>query len=702
MFIEEFSRRLLYMRLIRFIGLFLLLMPFALVHSVLADDTYDDTPSVQVRVARISFISGEVQIRRSDSDDWEKAARDLPVVEGDQITTGAGARVELQLDSYNYVRLNENSLLTFNTLRDGQIALSLPEGTMSVRVLAFDKDRNSFEIDAPKTTIAIQKAGSYRLDTGDKDSQEIRVTVTQDGSARVYSDESGFNLKNGKTARIYLDGDNVGEPDINTAAVSADEWDSWVLDRDSITATKLSTAYYDKYYDRDVFGAEDLNQYGEWIYTNKYGYVWRPYSNYTSSYDNWSPYRYGSWRWVPPYGWTWQGDEPWGWSTYHYGRWISYNGSWAWTPYGSHRWHHSWWQPALVVITWSGSSICWYPLPYNYYYYDYNDYYGYSGHYWDGGHHNGDHHHNGGGNGNGGWSGGNGGNGGNGGSQNPGNGGGGPPNTLGPGLIKGPKTPPLQPTGPLDPAYTTAVTTVPSDGFGGSKALIKQAPLAIASGAIKPRTPSADPVRLPALGNVKVASDIKPTKQTDVSVRHDDIKMLDMGNSGPVGTVKVGAAVRESGVRLDDTLRKDRVFGGRPPVVEKAPDSSSGNTVKQADNPRDGTVRDTGAVKRDESPQETYTKPRRDDSVRPSGSDNSNDSVRNNNPKPRSEPTYTPRSEPKSEPRSEPRSEPKSQPRSEPKSEPRSEPKPQKSDPPPSKPSQPSTVRDDGNKKGKG
>ena len=723
------------MRLLRLSGLFLLLMPLVFVQAVLADDTYDDTPAVVNRVARISFMSGDVQVRRSDSDEWEKATRDLPLVEGDQIATAPGARVELQLDSYNYVRLAENSLLTFNTLRDGQVALSLPEGTISVRILNFDRERNSFEIDAPQTTVAVQRAGLYRIDTGSKNSEDIRVTVTQEGQARIYSDNSGFTLKNGRTARIYLNGDYAGEPDINTAVRSADEWDSWVLERDAIIAKKLSDAYYDKYYDRDMYGVEDLNQYGDWVYTNRYGYVWRPHRSYTNSYSSWSPYRYGSWRWVPPYGWIWMGDEPWSWSTYHYGRWVYYGGGWAWTPYGEHRWRRSWWQPALVVISWSGPSICWYPLPYNYYYYNYNSHY-YSSHHWNGGHHN-----NGGGHHNGGWNGGNnGGNGGNGGGNNGGNGGGnggggsgggagggGNPNALGPGLIKV-KNPPLQPTGPLDPAYTQAVTTVPSDGFGLIKSNIKPAPLALATLATKTgaRQTLAGPVRLPDYSNTKVAADIKPDKQVQVAVRNDDVK----GSPGVVtGGVKVGAAIREPGVKLDETLRKDRVFGGRPPV-EKPPVESGGtgtgdNTVKN-NGVRDAGIRGTGAVKRDDPPKDSgYV-----DTPRPQPRDNgyvdtprpqprteepvkSNDGGTkprggNNEPvreQPQPKPRYDPPPPPPEKPREEPRYVPppkQEQPRYDPpkrndpppRSEPRSEPKP--SSPPPrsepkSEPSKPSS-----------
>src|SRR4051794_16185968 len=54
---------------------------------VVEDD--DETPDVTARVARISFLKGDAQIKRADGGDWEKATLNLPLVEGDEITTSA-------------------------------------------------------------------------------------------------------------------------------------------------------------------------------------------------------------------------------------------------------------------------------------------------------------------------------------------------------------------------------------------------------------------------------------------------------------------------------------------------------------------------------------------------------------------------------------------------------------------------------------
>ncbi len=352
----------------------ILLLPIfiANIETALAFGDADDyAPDITARVARISFLRGEVQIRHADGGDWERAVQNLPIVEGDELATDSRARVEIQFNRDNYLRLAEDAYLKVTTLRDEGIALSLPNGTMNLRVLNFDKDRTFFEIDAPQSTVAVQKAGMYRIDAGDRRDTNVRVTVTGDGQARIYSDNSGFTLRSGRTSELQLAGNYSGEWDTTNAPSYTDDFDNFALQRDALIAKRLRDAYYDQYYDRDIYGAEDLGDYGEWIHTNTYGYVWKPYGTAISSYDNWSPYRYGQWRWVPPYGWTWVNDEPWGWATYHHGRWV-YDNGWYWSPYGQNRGQRSWWRPALVVVTYVANNVCWYPLPYDYGYYNYN------------------------------------------------------------------------------------------------------------------------------------------------------------------------------------------------------------------------------------------------------------------------------------------------------------------------------------------
>src|SRR5689334_5839507 len=329
------------------------------------DDDADDADDydVKARVVRISMIEGDVSVKHIDSKDWEAVKLNYPLVEGDTVSTAANGNLEIQVDARNFIRLSGNSVLRIVTLRDEGIAVSAVEGTVVVRLANFDRKHGYFEIDAPKSTLAAEKNGLYRIDV--PKSGRVRLTVREGGSARIYSDTSGFALRDGRAAELVVEGDNAGDWDL-MAAAPPDAIDNWVAQREQYLAQR--SKYDVKYYDEYVWGGEDLDAYGDWFKTDDYGWIWRPFPNSISVYNDWAPYRYGQWAWCPPYGWTWIGYEPWGWAPYHYGRWVYYNGYWAWCPRSQFYRNRSWWRPALVafVVDFSfGDNVCWYPLSYH-------------------------------------------------------------------------------------------------------------------------------------------------------------------------------------------------------------------------------------------------------------------------------------------------------------------------------------------------
>src|SRR4051812_801180 len=280
---------------------FLLLTFLSLTIPVRADDDKDDQSDdydVKARVARISLIGGEVNLRRAGNKDWEPARVNYPLVAGHTIATGKGSFLEVQVDSRNFVRLTAGAMLRIVTLRDEGVALSLIEGTVVVRLAKFDHDKEYFEIDAPRTTFAAEKKGLYRVDAPREG--RIRLTVRDGGSARIYSDTSGFTLRDERPAELIATGENAGDWDFYPASPYADAVDEWVKQREQYFAQRQKTDV--KYFDEYVWGAEDLDAYGDWVNTNDYGWVWQPHANSLSVYRDWAPYRYGQWTWCPPYG----------------------------------------------------------------------------------------------------------------------------------------------------------------------------------------------------------------------------------------------------------------------------------------------------------------------------------------------------------------------------------------------------------------
>jgi hypothetical protein len=96
---------------------------------------------------------------------------------------------------------------------------------------------------------------------------------------------------------------------------------------------------------------DELSPYGMWVDYPNYGYVWIPNGD-----PGFSPYATaGHWVFTDD-GWTWVSDYPWGWATFHYGRWDYDNVyGWLWVPDDE-------WAPAWVSWRRSPGYYGWAPL----------------------------------------------------------------------------------------------------------------------------------------------------------------------------------------------------------------------------------------------------------------------------------------------------------------------------------------------------
>jgi hypothetical protein len=104
------------------------------------------------------------------------------------------------------------------------------------------------------------------------------------------------------------------------------------------------------YYVGDYFYTE-LAPYGRWIEIDYGVVVWKP----TVMQVSWLPYRMGRWVWTYD-GWYWDSYEPFGYITYHYGRWF-YDDYYGWLWYPDYEW-----APAWVEWRYSNNYIGWAPL----------------------------------------------------------------------------------------------------------------------------------------------------------------------------------------------------------------------------------------------------------------------------------------------------------------------------------------------------
>jgi hypothetical protein len=285
-------------------------------------------------VGRISMTHGDVSTQRGDSGTWSAAVLNQPVVTGDKVSTGAGARAEVQLDFANILRLGSNAQANIARFTDKFIQIQVGQGLANYSV--FGESEAEPEIDTPNVAVhPAHKDGVFRIEVRpDGDS----IVIVRKGEAEISTPQGIGQVKQGEMATVRGSGADAKYK--ISPAPERDDWDRWNVDRDRMIHEAAAWKHTNKYY----VGAEDLDANGTWENAPDYGEVWVP-----NEPDGWVPYRDGNWVWEPSYGWTWVGFEPWGWAPYHYGRWMWYGGAWAWWPgpvWGG--FYRPFWAPAYV------------------------------------------------------------------------------------------------------------------------------------------------------------------------------------------------------------------------------------------------------------------------------------------------------------------------------------------------------------------
>jgi FecR protein len=315
-----------------------------------ATDNPSNTSYSYARIVRLSFVSGDVQIVRTDnSNKWEPAVMNMPVEQGFAIGTNNG-RAEIEFEQGSTLWLAENSVVQFTELalsNGGRITrMTLSEGTATFNTSLSAGDK--FEVAAPSFRIDPANKSEFRVDLFSKDGA-VRVLngkVTVNTAKGAQEVPSGQTLAvNGKSSEVAL-----------KRSPSADEWDHWVNTRMSAkTAEQMHTGLYSDA--PFTYGMADLAAYGTWGYFPGFGYGWQPWGVAAG----WAPFMDGNWMMYPSLGWTWISGEPWGWVPYHFGAWqYSPAFGWMWMPgtYGM-------WNAAPVEWFNVGNHTAWVPAGVN-------------------------------------------------------------------------------------------------------------------------------------------------------------------------------------------------------------------------------------------------------------------------------------------------------------------------------------------------
>jgi hypothetical protein len=265
---------------------------------------------------RLGFVEGDVLFWRPGAGDWQAAQINIPLATGDALATRQG-RLELQIGAKSFVRAADATELRVKSNEPDFLQLDISAGRLAVDVRDLSQGA-ALEVDTPNAVVSIAHDGYYRIDV---DGDTTHFVARRGGHANIKP--AGGSIAEVATGEA-VDVDGTSSARLSAlAAPPFDDWDRWNYDRvDGLLAAPRPDAV-----SPEIYGTNELQQYGDWQYNNQYGSVWVP----SSVPAGWAPYSDGRWMWDPLYGWSWADNAPWGWAPFHYGRWV-YPGYWAWAP----------------------------------------------------------------------------------------------------------------------------------------------------------------------------------------------------------------------------------------------------------------------------------------------------------------------------------------------------------------------------------
>jgi uncharacterized membrane protein YgcG len=297
-----------------------------------------------VRIVRLSYTSGDVQLDRGEGQGHERAILNMPIVQGSRLwTRGDDALAEVEFEDGSTLRLTPGSTVEFQELSlrgsgEKVTSVDLRNGTAYLDVRNHMGD---FRVTTGGQQISVAHPARFRVLS---DQGQFKVADYK-GNVDVRSGDHQIAIRSGETLTLDLSDPSHYNLAKNIAEGSYDDWNR---ERENYTqsynsaSTYSADSYYSGFSPAYSYGLADLAYYGNYFYAPGWGWMWRPY--YAGA--AWNPFMDGSWAWYPQFGYLWISPYPWGWMPYRYGAWNFVPGyGWCWMP--ATAWNN--WLPVTAV-----------------------------------------------------------------------------------------------------------------------------------------------------------------------------------------------------------------------------------------------------------------------------------------------------------------------------------------------------------------
>ena len=302
-------------------------------------------------VGRITAIDGQLLRFVPENKDWLATVKDAPFGLEDSLYSGQDTRAEIDMPFNAWIRLGASTQVQLIAAETDVIEISVSSG-----VTRFLNESEDTLVKATTSFgyVVAEPGSSFDLYVGDQSVEIIAITGTVDfmhgANNAKYQVEPG-------AGSVIADMDQVGSGD---GTVDAD-WSDWNESRDDLWSKRAAVSeqaarYLPPQLRNDGY---ELAQNGRWervVVAGRARDMWRP----TMVGQDWSPFTAGRWtEWNGDQ--TWIPDEPFGYTTHHYGNWQFVNNYWYWAPPPVVEVFPSWY-PGRVAWVGSEENVGWVPL----------------------------------------------------------------------------------------------------------------------------------------------------------------------------------------------------------------------------------------------------------------------------------------------------------------------------------------------------
>ncbi len=284
----------------------------------------------------VSLVDQGATVTRLDGS-VEPAVVNLPLAPGDTVATAAGGRCELQFDNGTVIRLDKDSRLSLTSLMARSLTSSRAITTLRLeqgQLVALPQTYNQemFQVVTSNAAVLLKSRviATIRLDG--------------DGGTSLFSDGGKFQVLYGSDEQKLQEATvKTGRPRAVTSAHQLTE---------QVPPRTIEFIAWNEYLDRHFqelhrgvavvpklpkFGNLALrhwaekwsSRYGEWVYDDLFGYVWRPadeqFALSARPFFHADYVRMNGQLFLVP-------QQAWGWVPAHMGTWVWMKRGWTWIP----------------------------------------------------------------------------------------------------------------------------------------------------------------------------------------------------------------------------------------------------------------------------------------------------------------------------------------------------------------------------------